>query len=750
MKKALALFIAVLFPLAAISAATVRGVELCSSEGTLVFNVDMPAFTVTHLANGETRIEMDGINYREQLGYPRLPMPTYTFALPPGSRLENVEVSGVRSELEGEYQIEASWPFVPLGASNRQVTDIYKTYEEIKARVYSGAEGFSGVMGEVNASGERREYSLVTVACHPFAYDPLTKKLSAARNVTIKIHYAPADPEHQEFVSRFISKGTLDSDVPGEVYNKDAARIWYRPEERLLANPRMLILTTNALKDTTSRYIYWRKSTGFDLGQVTKEEILAASAGADDPQKIRNWLRANAADYDYLFIIGNFADIPMRILSPFINGGTTDPTVAPIPSDIYYGDLSQEDKKGWDKDQDGYYGEGLTLAGLTDPQDAPDLEAELHVGRINTSNPALVPKILEKIWIFENNKTTAYKEASVLAGGILWFPNWNGSGTSGFDGAFYMEYLMNNGIIKSSSATTLYEQEGLRKSNYTPDVALTRDNLKNSLKNKDVGIFVENNHGWNKSFARCVWSSDDGDNIPEDAEFLWPDALTSSDAFSLTRATSNVAFLLSCLNGYPEDANCLAQALLNYSSAAVVAHTRSGLGRHGWTAPSSGGMNSLYTYLLDNYLKNSGTYNYVIGDAVDAARLQYFGTDYGSSRYVNSYEFTLFGDPAARHMGRDGKLPPINSVSETKPEAVPLALSFDSKLGISFSVPAEMNVRVEVWDASGRKVETLFSGTAKAGVETLQWDRTGLSSGPYFIILSAGNMTRSVKTVVLN
>jgi hypothetical protein len=61
-----------------------------------------------------------------------------------------------------------------------------------------------------------------------------------------------------------------------------------------------------------------------------------------------------------------------------------------------------------------------------------------------------------------------------------------------------------------------------------------------------------------------------------------------------------------------------------------------------------------------------------------------------------------------------------------------------------------MNVRVEVWDASGRKVGTLFSGTVKAGVETLPWDRSGLSSGSYFILLKTGNMTRSTKAVVLN
>lgn len=753
MRRASVLFLlfAVQAALLAAGPIVTRGVTLAGSEGTLEYNFTVPAFNVVTLDNGDKRIEMEGAGYLSYPGYPRLPMLSYTFALPPGAKLAEVDVLGNRSPIEGRYLIEASLPDMPYGADLEDVSSLFRVYEETRERVYSGQESFSGILGEKYASGERREYSLVTVACYPFSYDPVSGQLAVAKNFTIRLHYTPVDSEHQKFIARFIENGTLEADVPSEIYNRDEARLWYKPQERLSASPKMLILTTAAIKDSTSRYAYWRRSTGFEVDIVTVEDVLAASSGVDGPQKIRNWLRQNATSYDYLFIVGNFSNIPMRLLSAYSDGKTPDKTLDPSPSDSYYGDLSLPDDQSWNLDGDGYYAEMLTAGGFTQPQDAPDFEMELHVGRINSSNLQLIPVMLEDIWLFENSTNTTYKERSVLAGGILWYPNWNGSGTVGFDGATFMEYLTTNSIIKSSPAITLYEKEGKQPSVYSCDQPLTQANLKSSLKNNDVGVFVENNHGWNNSFARCVWSSDDGDNIPEDAEFTWPNGLASSDAYALNTTNPNVAFLLSCLNGYAEDANCLAQALLNYSSVAVVAHTRSALGSFGWTKPTDGGMGGLYAYVLDNYLKNSASYDYVLGDAVDAGRRYYYSIESGRSRFINTYEHTLFGDPALRHMGRTGKLPPLDAVVENAPTEVQISLTVDPVSNhILFSLPSAMNVRIEVWDVSGRRVQTLYDGTAKAGDEILSWDKSQLPKGSYFVTLKTENLVRTTKAVVIN
>lgn len=759
MKALLSVVMAItaVLPLAAAQiAVSSGGAELCKADGSLEFTLPMPSYELIPLDGGETGILMQGASYAKQPGYPQLPMVTYTFALPPGSVLQNAQFLGNRTPVDGRYVIEASLPDMPLSASRELGQRLYSLYEETKAQVYSGSEILPDKFGEIRSSGEMREYSLVTVACCPFYYDPVSRELSYASDVKVRISYSPASSEHQRFISRFLETGTLNPDVPEHIYNKSDARGWYRPSERLLAKPRMLILTTNALKDSIGRYSYWRASTGFDVTIKTKEEVLASSSGADPAQKIRNWLRTNAADYDYLFLIGFVSELPMRTLTPFINNDPgpyyDEPDITPNPSDIYYGDLSLPDDQSWDKDKDGFYGEMLASSGFPNPQDAPDLNMELHVGRINNSYPAVVSSILEKIWLFEHSTNTTYKEASVLAGGILWYSDWNGSGVAGFDGAYYMEYLMDNGVVKKSSATTLYEGEGLRPSVYTSDVSFTQANLKSTLKNTDAGIFVENNHGWKNSFVRCVWRTDsDGDGSPDDPEFDWPNGLTNGDAFLLNSENPNVAFLLSCLNGYPEDINSLAQALLNNGSAAVVAHTRSAFGRQGWDSPADGGQNGLYYYVLENYLKNAATYDYVLGDAVDAGRLHYYETESAAaSRYLNTYEHIIFGDPAMRHMGRSGTIPPLEGISEgIEPMLARVTLSVNPDHSVGFSLAQSGEVRIEVWDVAGRRLQILSQGSMDAGEYSLKWDTESLASGTYFVTLRTAQETRVAKAVLV-
>lgn len=718
-------------------------IALCNAGGSLTFHLAMPDFEIVPTNNGEVRLKMADAGYVKTPGYPRLPRPTYTFALPPGSEVVSVDVSGSRSFLPGTYLVEAALPDIPLAASDATLRNLENLYTENKDRVYSGEESLTDRLGEIHAKAEYREYSLITVAIYPFAYDPVSGELSFASDVTVNIRYTPASEEHASFIAKFICKGTLHPDVPEYIYNKDEARQWYQPASRLLAKPRMLILTTSALNDYIIPYKNWRKGMDLDVTSVTKEEISSSASGVDLPQKIRNWLRENAADYDYLLIIGHHADIPMRILAPFNNGYTPYwPDEEEIPSDIYYGDLSKPDEESWNLDGDDYYGEALSAAGLSDPQDAPDLGMEIHVGRINSSIGSNITDILDKIKNFLLDTNENYKQTSVLAGGILWYANENGSGYPGYDGAHYMELLMLTDIIESSSATTLYEKEGDGPSDYDCDVNFTRNNLKNALANTDAGLFIENNHGWKSQFSRCVWH-DNGDGIPYDYEYDWPTGLANTDAFLLNEDKPNVAFLLSCLNGYPEDANCLAQALLNYASVTVVAHTRSALGSKGWTGPGNGGQNGLYYYVLENYLKKT-TYNHVLGDAVDAGRLKYFNQETGASKFINSYGHAVFGDPALAHFG----LGP--AISEKPPIASPISLEVDFENRINFSLPQAGRVQLEVWDAVGRKVQTLLDGHAAAGTQTLSWDTRNLANGSYFITLQTEGITRTAKAVVIH
>ncbi|MEA3311670.1 MAG: FlgD immunoglobulin-like domain containing protein, partial [candidate division WOR-3 bacterium] len=86
---------------------------------------------------------------------------------------------------------------------------------------------------------------------------------------------------------------------------------------------------------------------------------------------------------------------------------------------------------------------------------------------------------------------------------------------------------------------------------------------------------------------------------------------------------------------------------------------------------------------------------------------------------------------------------------EKTPPVSPTSLDVDFENRISFSLPEPAEVRIEVWDAAGRRVQTLFEGQSSAGTHTINWDVSGLPSGAYFITLRTKAITRTAKAVVI-
>jgi len=73
---------------------------------------------------------------------------------------------------------------------------------------------------------------------------------------------------------------------------------------------------------------------------------------------------------------------------------------------------------------------------------------------------------------------------------------------------------------------------------------------------------------------------------------------------------------------------------------------------------------------------------------------------------------------------------------------------FNPVTTIQFNLPSETHVKLVVYDAQGRKVESLVDGNLKAGLHEVQYTASGLSSGVYFYKLEAGDNV-AVKKLVL-
>lgn len=79
---------------------------------------------------------------------------------------------------------------------------------------------------------------------------------------------------------------------------------------------------------------------------------------------------------------------------------------------------------------------------------------------------------------------------------------------------------------------------------------------------------------------------------------------------------------------------------------------------------------------------------------------------------------------------------------------------FRTQTTLRFALPKEVDVRLDVYDLLGRRVQTLVDGRMTAGVHTLQWNgdaRNGqeLASGTYLVRLHAGDQMRTMKMVLV-
>jgi len=139
----------------------------------------------------------------------------------------------------------------------------------------------------------------------------------------------------------------------------------------------------------------------------------------------------------------------------------------------------------------------------------------------------------------------------------------------------------------------------------------------------------------------------------------------------------------------------------------------------GWDTTSTNGLNLIYTY-LDGILDwHVGTGTFFIRAVV--------------SVYNNTtgMEETITLNPSAYSI--DNAYPnPFNPITS-----------------ISYSIPEETKVNIEIYDMLGRRVTTLFDGVQTAGTYKTTWNAENCASGIYFYKLSAKNFTQTRKIILM-
>ena len=74
---------------------------------------------------------------------------------------------------------------------------------------------------------------------------------------------------------------------------------------------------------------------------------------------------------------------------------------------------------------------------------------------------------------------------------------------------------------------------------------------------------------------------------------------------------------------------------------------------------------------------------------------------------------------------------------------------FNPVTTISFALPDETKVTLEVYNINGKLINTLYSGIKSAGNHNIEWNASGLPSGVYFVKLDAGEFTQTQKLMLV-
>ncbi|HBC46757.1 MAG TPA: hypothetical protein DEO84_11735, partial [candidate division Zixibacteria bacterium] len=155
-----------------------------------------------------------------------------------------------------------------------------------------------------------------------------------------------------------------------------------------------------------------------------------------------------------------------------------------------------------------------------------------------------------------------------------------------------------------------------------------------------------------------------------------------------------------------------------------------------------------YAYVGDD---GSGLQVIDISDPVNPAFVVSYDTPGAARRIDISGEYIFIADIFSTMILRntfegisgDNPVPQNFSLSPSYPNP------FNASTAIRYKLPASSDVSLDIFDITGRKIETLTSGHQDAGEHQAVWNASGRASGIYFYRLKAGDVSKTEKCILI-
>jgi len=450
-----------------------------------------------------------------------------------------------------------------------------------------------------------------------------------------------------------------------------------------------VIVTPAALAPQMQVLADFRTASGVPTVVRTTEWILANyRRGTDLAETVRFFLQDAYSKWgiQWVTLAGDTPEIPARYLySTYYYGGTL------IPADLYFAALDGN----FNADADTRFGESLI--------DAPDLEAEVCVGRIPVSSPADAATVVSKIINYETPVRPSYTDKVLYLAEVLFPSPWSPPTTIQQNGADIAEWVATaHAIDPSRRVTRSYETNWL----FPGSVLETRAAALDSLEAGYNHVFHVG-HGYRFNM-HCA---DNNIAIPD------ADAMLNEDQyFNL--------YMLNC-TASAFDFDCLAEHMLRNPSGGAVSVV--------------GASNSAFADISANYMEE---YNDVlfnspgpvrIGDAFESSRASRTALAQAGDTpdFWAHYIYTLLGDPSMSLWTG-----PVDSLNVAHAASLPAGTNLFPVTVLANGLP-RANATVCIWK-SGEDYQSQTTNLAGQAVFTVN----AASAGNLRVVVTGTNIER--------
>jgi hypothetical protein len=626
-------------------------------------------------------VRLKGCVQMEETGLPSLPARYVSFIIPADAKVVGVKIeSSMFTPIPGVYNIFPAQKPIPFSTRKKFL------FSEPKKEIYSSYYPYPEKTVEYIRTGNLCGYRLAVIRVYPVRYIPAEKEIKLLTAISFTVTYEnglnPTGPVSS------LQKSIFSERVKKMVVNPEEVKMWGPASSRQLdVEPVYYIITDPSFVSGFEPLRDWKTKKGVPAEIVTTDWIYSNYSGVDNPDKIRNFIKARADSGGLWFLLGGQCDhehgeefVPRRDAWFCEVGAGGYPDEDTIPCDLYYADLDGT----WDGNGNGTYGEF---------GDGIDMYADVYVGRAPVKTIAQVNDFVNKVLIYEKTPPAGYAKRIMLpAVQLFWIL------LHGFD---WYGSTVNNAIADIlPSDWTVVE---LYDDNLFPSWGLHQATIDSM--NSGFGFCHHADHGNEDGhyylFGSVVYDYSDAD------------AATNGDRYTIINAISCFTGAIDENSGGGNGNDCIGEHYVERVGNGCVAsimNTRYGLGAYNVMGASE---------VLDTtfYYETFQQNRYHIGEAHAASRDDWASMGSDTAYRWCIYELTLFGDPEMP-MWRDEPKTLTVSHPSVIGEAGGGPDTFTVDVSSSTDAPVEGAIVTTMQDSTVYEIDTTnSSGTATVVID---------------------------------